>query len=163
MDWLPSTGKEGERKEMRGELINGKGEEKETRLPHNFYLSMSVFWTINSIERVGCSSRLKIKDVLAYYSWKHIGFWVQFAEDKFECNSRRNILKAEYLNVQFVLLIMSWGLVNFCWRFGRTCYSWTTLNEETALFSDTSVNIYQWTRRHISEDLNFSQKTFEKL
>lgn len=30
-------------KRWRGGLINGKGEENETRLPHNFYLSISVF------------------------------------------------------------------------------------------------------------------------
>jgi len=43
LDWLPSNGREGERKEMRGGLINGKGEEREARMPHNFHLSMFVF------------------------------------------------------------------------------------------------------------------------
>jgi len=43
LDWLPSSGREGERKEMRGGLINGNGKGRKARMPHNFPLSMSVF------------------------------------------------------------------------------------------------------------------------
>jgi hypothetical protein len=47
----------GKRKEMRGGLINGKGEKRKARMPHNFYLSMSVFGTIKFIEDVSCCSK----------------------------------------------------------------------------------------------------------
>jgi hypothetical protein len=71
LDWLPSSGRKSERKEMRGGLINGKGEKRKARMPHHFHLSMSVFGTIKLIEDVGCCSKLKNYYILFL---KNIGF-----------------------------------------------------------------------------------------